>query len=48
MMFAQKDFEIEEVLRKPLMAHLSTVEEDGVPRAIHRSGFFGKMPIYCT
>ena len=31
MIFAQKDFEIEEVLNKPLMAHLSTVE-DGIPR----------------
>ena len=31
MIFAQKDFEIEDVLCKPLMAHLSTVEE-GVPR----------------
>lgn len=30
-MFAQKDFEVEEVLGKPLMAHLSTVE-DGAPR----------------
>lgn len=25
-MFAQKDFEIDEMLRTPLMAHLSTVE----------------------
>jgi hypothetical protein len=31
MIFAQKDFEIEDVLCKPLMAHLSTVE-DGAPR----------------
>lgn len=31
MIFTQKDFEIEDVLRKPLMAHLSTVE-DGAPR----------------
>jgi hypothetical protein len=31
MIFAQKDFEIENVLSKPLMAHLSTVE-DGAPR----------------
>ena len=31
MIFAQKDFEIEDVLLKPLMAHLSTVE-DGAPR----------------
>jgi len=31
MMFAQKDFEIDEVLRKPLIAHLSTVEK-GIPR----------------
>lgn len=31
MMFAQKDFEIEDVLCKPLMAHLSTVD-DGAPR----------------
>jgi nitroimidazol reductase NimA-like FMN-containing flavoprotein (pyridoxamine 5'-phosphate oxidase superfamily) len=30
-MFVQKDFEIEEVLCKPLMAHLSTVEK-GAPR----------------
>lgn len=30
-MFAQKDFEINEVLSKPLMAHLSTVEK-GAPR----------------
>ena len=30
-MFAQKDFEIDDVLCKPLMAHLSTVEK-GVPR----------------
>jgi len=30
MIFAQKDFEIEDVLSKPLMAHLSTVE-DGAP-----------------
>ena len=30
-MFAQKDFEIGDVLCKPLMAHLSTVEK-GVPR----------------
>lgn len=29
--FAQKDFEIDDVLLKPLMAHLSTVEE-GAPR----------------
>ena len=26
-MFAQKELEIDEVLRKPLMAHLSTVEK---------------------
>ncbi|MBM3197576.1 MAG: pyridoxamine 5'-phosphate oxidase [Chlamydiae bacterium] len=31
MIFAQKDFEIEDVISKPLMAHLSTVE-DGAPR----------------
>ena len=31
MIFAQKDFEIEDVLSKPLMAHLSTVE-NGAPR----------------
>jgi general stress protein 26 len=31
MIFAQQDFEIQEVLSKPLMAHLSTVE-DGEPR----------------
>ncbi len=31
MIFAQKDFEIEDVLCKPLMAHLSTVD-DGAPR----------------
>jgi hypothetical protein len=31
MIFAQKDFEIEDVLSKPLMAHLSTFE-DGTPR----------------
>lgn len=31
MIFAQKDFEIENVLTKPLMAHLSTVE-NGAPR----------------
>src|SRR5262245_23426101 len=31
MMFAQKDFEIEDVLYKPLTAHLSTVD-DGAPR----------------
>jgi hypothetical protein len=30
-MFAQKDFEIDDVLYKPLMAHLSTVKQ-GVPR----------------
>ena len=30
-MFAQKDFEIEDMLCKPLMAHLSTVD-DGAPR----------------
>lgn len=30
-MFAQKDFEIDSVLRKPLMAHLSTVDR-GAPR----------------
>ena len=30
-MFAQKDFEIDEVLGKPLMAHLSTIEK-GAPR----------------
>lgn len=30
-LFAQKDFDIEDVLCKPLMAHLSTVEK-GVPR----------------
>jgi hypothetical protein len=30
-MFVQKDFEIETVLSKPLMAHLSTVEQ-GEPR----------------
>jgi hypothetical protein len=28
MIFAQKDFEIDEVLRKPLMAHLATVEKE--------------------
>ena len=28
MIFAQKDFEIEDVLYKPLMAHLSTVEDE--------------------
>lgn len=31
MIFAQKDFEIEDVLCKPLMAHLATVD-DGAPR----------------
>lgn len=31
MIFAQKDFEIDEVLCKPLMAHLATVE-NGAPR----------------
>jgi|ERR1700733_14815077 len=31
MMFAQKDFEIDPILAKPLMAHLSTVEK-GEPR----------------
>lgn len=31
MIFAQKDFEIEDVLCKPLMAHLATVD-DGTPR----------------
>jgi nitroimidazol reductase NimA-like FMN-containing flavoprotein (pyridoxamine 5'-phosphate oxidase superfamily) len=31
MIFAQQDFEIEDVLCKPLMAHLSTVD-DGAPR----------------
>jgi hypothetical protein len=30
-MFAQKDFKIDDVLLKPLMAHLSTVEK-GAPR----------------
>lgn len=28
MIFAQKDFEIEDILCKPLMAHLATTEED--------------------
>ncbi|WP_148300683.1 hypothetical protein [Candidatus Protochlamydia sp. R18] len=44
MEFVQQEFEIGDVLCKPLMAHLSTVEKE--PSEIPLFCFFGKNPFF--
>ena len=45
-MYAQKDFEIDTVLNKPLMAHLSTVDK-GEPRDSPGVWFIWEEEIAC-